>query len=133
MTYKVEGIDKVFWKYSKSIMDYNSSEELIQQLNDKIVEYLGHNFGAPYSEHQIAQLVISAFAHYSQSGLIRPYDITELFKVIISDPILEQFYAKDDRSTNVKVIVAILSFFRNQQVRLFDGTVLVDFGQNAND
>ncbi len=126
--YKVEGISKVFWQYSKTDFKYTDFNDLIKQLSEKIHEYLGHDY-ADISEQNIVALSCSAYADMCASMLV-PRHLTEnMFKTIYGDPIIELVLGKDNRSINERIICGVLGAFRLTQIYTEDKQCLVDFGQ----
>lgn len=128
MTYKVQGISQVIWKFAKSINTWGDNyEDLLRNLSDVIYEYSGVG---DIPENEIVKIVAQTFADYAEYS---PHGVAKhltmaMFNQIIGDKIAEMFYGEDTRCLNHKIIIGVLIALRNSQV--YDGDkCLIDFGQ----
>lgn len=128
MTYQIKDIGAVIWKISKGkeIYDLETYQEQLDYISTKLSEYTG--WPGKYSERNIVDLCVGTLADYIGTGLVRPYQIVEMFKTLNGDSIIESIFGKDTRTQQEKTICSILSVLRYSQVVEGD-TILIDFGQ----
>jgi hypothetical protein len=124
MTYKIDNIGKVLWKISKQYYP-DTYEQLLDKITKGFSEYTG--WDGPYSEQTILELCYGTLADYIGTGMVKPYQINQMFKDINGDPIIESIFGKDERSLTQKQIYAILDVFRFSEVLNKEHEVLIDF------
>lgn len=130
VVYKVSGINQVFWRAAKDNISSENFEDLCNQLTDRIYDYLGHKL-TNITEYSLVQLACSAYADMC-ANIVVPAHLTEtMFRIIYGDKVIELVYGPDNRSTNERIIVGILTAFQLTQIYNDQKHCLVDFGQTS--
>ena len=127
MTVKIEGFDRVIWRLAKG-----NDTVTMPLIKEKIVEYTQFGTADQISDYTCYERVVMCVGNAIDTGLVKNHMFVDAMKQFNPDPILVKLlpdlYNNDDRSTELKVIHALLSMIRFVQVK--DGVdVLVDFGQ----
>lgn len=123
---KISGINTVVWKYSKSNYQYNSYEELLDQLQQKFNVWLEQDFS--FSEREIVEIVYQCYCDYAQHGIPIHLNVN-FFTTLIGDNVIEMVYGKDTRPLNQRIIEGVIIALRNAQVYDFNNKKLIDFGE----
>lgn len=128
--YKVNGIYTVFWKVSKT--HYPDDVDMYKALLTELSEYTGVDyFKIPLQ--QVSRLAWNALAEYMAKGLCKEHLINSMHSIISGDMIKEAVFGIDTRSTDERIISAVLTVFMLSEVFHKEETVryipLVDYGQ----
>ena len=126
MTYNVQGISTVIWKFAKQRNTWGETyPELLDNLNVVLTEWLESDTKLP--EYDILYIVISTFSEYCEYGI--PEFLTKSVFNTIAGNKFPELFESESLTINHRIIVGILIALRSSEIYDRNNVCLINFGQ----